>query len=84
MQLPSPVDTMAVSNVLWGIRKTRDMRQASAPALRLRELQRLLDALDLDTLHGLRDSPMFALSFYGAFRRSEIVALYLDDIEWRS
>ena len=83
MQLPSPVDTIAVRSVLRGIKKTRDMRQASAPALRLRELHRLLDALDRDTLHGLRDSAMFALSFYGAFRRSEIVALYLDDIDWR-
>lgn len=83
MQLPSPVDTMAVRSVLRGIKKSRDMRQASAPALRLRELHRLLDALDRNTLHGLRDSAMFALSFYGAFRRSEIVAVYLDAIEWR-
>ncbi|WP_304525775.1 site-specific integrase [Halomonas sp. I5-271120] len=83
MNLPSPVKTMAVRSVLRGINKTRDRRQASAPALRLRELHTLLDALDRGTLHGLRDSALFALCFYGAFRRSEIVAMELDDIEWR-
>ena len=81
--LPSPVKTMAVRSVLRGIKKSRDMRQASAPALRLKELHVMLDVMDRDTLHGLRDSAMFLLSFYGAFRRSEVVVLTCQDIEWR-
>ncbi|HCA04223.1 MAG TPA: integrase [Halomonas campaniensis] len=81
--LPSPVKTIAVRNILRGIKKSRNMRQTSAPALRLKELHRLLDALDRKTLHGLRDSTLFLLSFYGAFRRSEIVVLAYQDIEWR-
>ena len=81
--LPSPVKTMAVRSVIRGIKRSRDMRQASAPALRLKELHTLLDSLDLETLYGLRDAAMFALAFYGACRRSEVVAITVDDIEWR-
>ncbi|WP_311946755.1 site-specific integrase [Halomonas piscis] len=73
--VPSPVKTMAVRSVMRGIKKSRDTRQASAPALRLRELHQLL--------YGLRDSAMFLLSFYGAFRRSEVVVIALEDLEWR-
>ena len=83
MNLPSPVKTMAVRSVLRGIKKSRDMRQASAPALRLKELHLLLEAVGCESLHGLRDSTLFLLSFYGAFRRSEIVAVSVEDIEWR-
>ncbi|TDX32141.1 site-specific recombinase XerD [Modicisalibacter xianhensis] len=82
MNLPSPVHTMAVRSVMRGIKRSRDMRQASAPALRLQDLHILLDQLNRGTLHGLRDAAMFTLSFYGAFRRSEVVAITLDDIEW--
>ncbi|AVI62917.1 site-specific integrase [Halomonas sp. GFAJ-1] len=81
--LPSPVRTITVRSVLRGIKKSRDTRQKSAPALRLKELHSLLDAIDRKTLHGLRDSTIFLLSFYGAFRRSEVVALTYQDIEWR-
>jgi integrase len=83
MNLPSPVHTMAVRSVMRGIKRTRDMRQASAPALRLNELYVLLSKLDRETLHGLRDAAMFTLAFYGAFRRSEVVAITVGDIEWR-
>ncbi|QOR40884.1 site-specific integrase [Billgrantia diversa] len=83
MNFPSPVQSMAVRSVLRGIKRTRDMRQDSAPALRLKELHLLLDSLDQDTLHGLRDAAMFALSFYGAFRRSEVVAIGVEDVDWR-
>lgn len=81
--LPSPVKHQAVRSVIRGIKKTRDTRQASAPALRLKELHRLLDALDRHTLRGLRDSALFLLSFYGAFRRSEVVVVACEDLEWR-
>ena len=82
--VPSPVKSMAVRSVLRGIRKSRDTRQASSPALRLEELHRLLDGLNRDTLHGLRDSALFLLCFYGAFRRSEVVVITCEDLEWRA
>lgn len=82
MNLPSPVKSMTVRAVMRGIRRVKGTRQKAAPALLLADLHRLLDAIDRDTLAGQRDSAMFALSFHGAFRRSEVVALYLEDIQW--
>ena len=81
--LPSPVKSMAVRSVIRGIKKSRDTRQASAPALRLNELHQLLDVIDRQTLHGLRDSALFLLCFYGAFRRSEVVVIACEDLDWR-
>jgi len=81
--VPSPVKTMAVRSVIRGIKKSRDTRQNSAPALRLKELHQLLDVIDRQSLYGLRDSALFLLSFYGAFRRSEVVVIACEDVEWR-
>lgn len=83
MQLPSPTLSLEVKGVLKGIHRKSDGRQRQAPALRLHHLQQLLQALDLDAPRDLRDASMFCLCFYGAFRASEVVALYREDIEWR-
>lgn len=84
MALPSPVKHMAVRAVMRGIRRSAGTRQKEAPPLLLADLHRLLDAIDRDSLAGQRDSAMFALAFHGAFRRSEVVALYLEDIQWKA
>lgn len=83
MQLPSPTLSLEVKGVLKGIHRKSDGRQRQAPALRLHHLRQLLKALDLDAPRDLRDASMFCLCFYGAFRASEVVALYREDIEWR-
>lgn len=82
MNFPSPVKSMTVRSVMRGIRRVKGTRQKEAPALLLVDLHRLLDAIDHESLAGKRDSVMFALAFHGAFRRSEVVALYLEDIQW--
>jgi len=83
MQLPSPTLSLEVKGVLKGIHRKSDGRQRQAPALRLNHLQQLLNALDLKSPRDLRNASMFCLCFYGAFRSSEVVALYREDIEWR-
>ncbi|WP_416137222.1 site-specific integrase [Halomonas sp. HK25] len=82
MNLPSPVTSMPVRAVMRGIRRAAGTRQKEAPPLLLADLHGLLDHIDRSTLRGKRDSALFALSFHGAFRRSEVVALYLADIQW--
>ncbi|MBB3189426.1 site-specific integrase [Halomonas cerina] len=84
MALPSPVKHMAVRAVMRGIRRSAGIRQKEAPPLLLDDLQRLLDHIDRSTLLGKRDSALFALCFHGAFRRSEVVALYLEDMQWET
>ncbi len=70
--------------VMRGIRRSAGTRQKEAPPLLLEDLHRLLDHIDRSDLRGKRDSALFALSFHGAFRRSEVVALYLEDIQWEA
>ena len=84
MNLPSPVRSMPVRSVMRGIRRSAGTRQKEAPPLLLEDLNRLLDHIDRSTLRGKRDSALFALAFHGAFRRSEVVALYLEDIQWEA
>ncbi|MGM0984785.1 MAG: site-specific integrase [Pseudomonadota bacterium] len=84
MNLPSPVKRMPVRAVMRGIRRSAGTCQKEAPPLLLADLHGLLDHIDRATLRGKRDSALFALSFHGAFRRSEVVALYLEDIQWEA
>jgi len=85
MNLPSPVRSMPVRAVMRGIRRSAGTRQKEAPPpLLLEDLHRLLDHIDRSDLRGKRDGALFALSFHGAFRRSEVVALYLEDIQWEA
>ncbi len=70
---------MLVTAALKGIRRELGValtRKAPATALRLVEMARLCPA----TLQGLRDRSLL-LGFAGAFRRSELVALNVEDLE---
>ena len=81
---PNPCDSAAVAAVLAGIRRehgTRPLRKA-AP-LELEPLARLLEPIDTATLAGLRDRALLLLGFAAALRRSELVALDVEDLELR-
>ena len=80
---PNPCDSGAVAAVMSGIRRqhgTRPLRRA-AP-LELDPLARLLDPIDASTLAGRRDQAMLLLGFAAALRRSELVALDVEDLEF--
>lgn len=76
--LPSPTDSALVRATLRGVRRTcnRPIRQV-AP-LQKAELQKLVRGLS--GLHGIRDAALLLLGFAGAFRRSELVSLDVDDV----
>jgi len=72
-----------VSRTHAGIRRTLGTAQnAKAPAL-VDDLKRMLDQLPA-TRVGLRDRALLLLGFAGAFRRSELVALDVADLEFSS
>jgi site-specific recombinase XerD len=78
-RLPSPTADPAVKAVLGGIRRTlgtRPEQKAPATASRLRDMLAHCPA----TKRGKRDRALLALGFAGAFRRSELVALTVEDI----
>ncbi|MGI4742055.1 MAG: tyrosine-type recombinase/integrase [Janthinobacterium lividum] len=78
---PSPTSHEALGVVLDGVARVHGKRQKQAPAFTVAELKQAIRALDLSTPTGLRDRALLLLGFAGAFRRSELVALNVEDIE---
>ncbi len=78
---PQPCHSGAVTTVLSGVRRqlgTAPMRRA-AP-LDLDPLARLLEPIERDTVAGRRDRSLLLLGFAAALRRSELVALDVEDL----
>lgn len=77
--LPSPTDSAAVEATIRGIRReigTAIDQKAPATATAIAVMLSRVPA----TVQGIRDRALLALGFAGAFRRSELVALRLEDI----
>jgi integrase len=70
----------AVANVMAGIRRTYGTRQDAKTALLTEDLRRVVKSLPA-TLGGIRDRAVLLVGFAGAFRRSELVALNLEDVQ---
>lgn len=83
--LPSPHEAKVVGLLLKGIAKeqrgTRAVRKAM-PVLDA-DIKRMVEAMDLSLMKGLRDRALLLVGFDGAFRRSELVRLTLEIIEKR-
>ena len=78
--LPLPTDAEGVKATMRGIRRTfGSARVRKAPAVAARMLGMVATAPV--NLAGLRDRALLLLGFAGAFRRSELVALDVADIE---
>jgi site-specific recombinase XerD len=76
----SPTSARLVRSTLAGIRRTigvAQVKKSPATANRLVEMIRLCPT----TLPGMRDRAMLLLGFAGAFRRSELVALRVEDLQ---
>jgi integrase len=81
--LPSPTTSSLVRRTHSGIRRSIGTAQAAkAPAV-VADLKRMLQKLP-GTRVGLRDRALLLLGFAGAFRRSELVALDVADLEFSS
>jgi len=78
--LEPPTSSEAVKTTMKGVRRSIGTKPAQkAPATS----DRLLDMVSHcpDTLRGLRDRAILLLGFAGAFRRSELSALMVEDLE---
>lgn len=71
-----------VAEIWRGIRREHGTAPRRVAPLVIGELRRLVDVLDGDKLIGVRDRALLCVGFAGAFRRSELVALRVEDIEW--
>lgn len=80
---PSPVTAEGVVLVLKGITRSKTKKQKQAPAFTLDQLRSVLQSLDLSKPAGVRDRALLLLGFFGAFRRSELIAVNIEHLEWR-
>ncbi len=71
----------AVAAVWHGIRRTHGVSQTQKAPLCVPDLRRITATLP-DKLIGLRDRALLLIGFAGAFRRSELVGLNVEDIEF--
>lgn len=77
---PNPVDSESVRLTLRGIRKTHGKPQRQARPLACGDLLRMFG--ELQGTQGIRDQVLLLVGFAGAFRRSELVALDVEDLEF--
>lgn len=79
-----PFDTLhpALRRALDGIKRKYGTRQHGAPALRTDDIRLICARLGLDA-HSVRNKAILLLGFAGGFRRSELSALDVPDLEFR-
>jgi integrase len=73
-----------VSKTLTGITRLHGKPKDKAPPLLPEHVIQIADYLAAQsTLAGFRDSALLQVGFLGAFRRSELVAIRMEDINWQ-
>lgn len=78
--LPSPTSADIVKATLRGIRRTYGAKQRQVEPLVKNLIQDIVK--DLHGIKGTRDKALLLIGFAGAFRRSELVGLKVNDIEF--
>jgi site-specific recombinase XerD len=78
----SPCASEPVPSTIKGIERTHGANvQGKAPA-DLSAVEKMLTAYPPTTLDGLRNRALLLIGFAGAFRRGELVAIEVRDLEW--
>ena len=75
----SPTADQKIKVLLQGIARVRGTRQKQAPAFSLASFKHTVKGIDVGTPAGLRNRALLLLGFTGAFRRSELAALNIED-----
>ena len=76
----SPTDSPLVRSMLQGVRRSCDRGVRQVAPLGKRDLLKMVRGLT--DVRGMRDAALLLLGFAGAFRRSELVALDVDDVRF--
>lgn len=75
----SPTNAKIVEDVMDGLRRSRKERPDRKAAADTAVLRKMLKATPAD-LRGIRDRALLSVGFAGGFRRSELVALNVEDL----
>jgi site-specific recombinase XerD len=76
----NPAHSSPVKLTMQGIRRAKGTAPNQVAPIRAEELRAMVTTLP-DNLLGLRDRALLLLGFAGAFRRSELVGLNVEDVE---
>jgi site-specific recombinase XerD len=76
--LNPPTHDTVVVNTMKGIRRMMGTAAAQKAAMLIEDIRAMVEAADVGAI-GLRDRALILLGFAGAFRRSELVGLDVDD-----
>jgi len=76
----NPTDNAGVSAILKGIRRTVGTAPRQKAPATVDIIHALLARIDTETLQGKRDRALLLLGFAGAFRRSELVSITVEDL----
>lgn len=77
---PSPTDAEAVRTVWAGVRRRLGTAQRQVAPITVETLRRLVSTCGAD-LAGHRDRALLVVGFAGGFRRAEVAAVTVDDVE---
>ena len=80
--LNDPTKHPVVRETMKGIRRRKSTRQKKAQPFLLDSLQKVVATLWADRLKDSRDRALLCLGFMTGLRRSELVALDVDDLSW--
>jgi len=79
--LASSADSSLVRDILRGISRRDGMAPVGVKALLTDDIRRIVEAIPANSVIGIRNRAIILLGFAGAFRRSELVRLDIDDLQ---
>jgi len=78
----TPTQHIAVRKLMAGIRRRKGSMQTGKRPVLTHELKMIVARLSPERLLDVRDRALLLLGFAGAFRRSELVSLDIQDLSW--
>ena len=84
-QLPDPTQTPYIRKLLKGVKHTHGRPKRKAQALYPEHIQQMVAQLNQkDTLKSIRDNALIQVAYFGAFRRSELIAMRVEDMKFNT
>ena len=82
-QLTDPTQTPRIRKLLKGIQRKHGKPKRKAKALRAEHINRMITELHKkNDLKAIRDSALIQIAYFGAFRRSELIAIHLEHLRF--
>jgi integrase len=76
----APTAHHVVESVVAGLARTYGTAPKRKAALTINQLKKMVDVIDDGSVRGMRDKALLLMAFAGALRRSEVVALNIEDL----